>query len=539
MEQIYKWLSDRTHQALLSVLAGGLLFRIVSACYLYPGFDEAYYYVYTLYPNLSYFDHPLLVALTTGLGVWLTGAVNQFTIRIGTLGLYTGSLILVYLTGARLFSRQAGFLAVVLTSIIPFFVVGFGILTLPDSPLMFFWTAALYVAAIEFFPQAGLADAPPPYRPSYRLALLGMLVGLACLGKYHGFILGVSLIGFCLTSPRHRIVFWSPWTGASLGLFGLTLAPLVQWNAQHDWISFTFQSARTVPSDRGFNLLDVLLVFLMYVAYLFPTIGFPLWWASWKALWSKRLRSVTGELGQKQDLLLWISLPLMVGFTLMGGYKQVLPSWPMPGFWSATLLLGHQASIWQQQSPRGVRRWLRGSAIAACSLALFGLSHVAFGIVQKPGNYALGGGFWAPKDDPSVQLLDVVQIRQRFAASPQLMAALEAADFMFTNRYFVGGQLAMALVPLAHKPMTTFDTDLRGFAYWSKPDEWVGKDGLYLTTELFQDGEDLMQKYGDYFDTIQKVADVPLQRGGSITAVVTVYQAQHLRKPYPRPYGNS
>jgi len=33
---------------------------------------------------------------------------------------------------------------------------------------------------------------------------LGILVGLACLGKYHGFALGLGLIGFCLTGPRHR-----------------------------------------------------------------------------------------------------------------------------------------------------------------------------------------------------------------------------------------------------------------------------------------------------------------------------------------------
>jgi len=31
-----------------------------------------------------------------------------------------------------------------------------------------------------------------------------------------------------------------------------------------------------------------------------------------------------GDLEQKQLLILWVSLPLILGFTLMGGYRQIL-----------------------------------------------------------------------------------------------------------------------------------------------------------------------------------------------------------------------
>lgn len=53
-------------RTVIALLIGGLLFRVVIAVWLYPGFDEAYYYLYTLHLDLSYFDHPPLVALTTG-----------------------------------------------------------------------------------------------------------------------------------------------------------------------------------------------------------------------------------------------------------------------------------------------------------------------------------------------------------------------------------------------------------------------------------------------------------------------------------------
>ncbi|MFM6408908.1 MAG: 4-amino-4-deoxy-L-arabinose transferase, partial [Microcystis sp.] len=96
-----KIISDRIA---VYLLIGGLLFRTIIALGLYPGYDEAYYYVYSHNLDWSYFDHPPIVAISTGFGTWITGLVNQFTIRFGTLLLYTGSLCLLYLTALKLFS---------------------------------------------------------------------------------------------------------------------------------------------------------------------------------------------------------------------------------------------------------------------------------------------------------------------------------------------------------------------------------------------------------------------------------------------------
>ncbi|WP_155726575.1 hypothetical protein [Microcystis aeruginosa] len=48
-----KILSDRIA---VYLLIGGLLFRIIIALGLYPGYDEAYYYVYSHNLDWSYFD---------------------------------------------------------------------------------------------------------------------------------------------------------------------------------------------------------------------------------------------------------------------------------------------------------------------------------------------------------------------------------------------------------------------------------------------------------------------------------------------------
>ena len=103
---IYQRVSAYYHRAAIIILLSGFLMRLFIAIWLNPGFDEAYYYLYTLHPNWSYFDHPPLVAVTTSIGIWLTGQVSHFTIRIGTVLLYTGSLIFLYLATLRLYTLQ-------------------------------------------------------------------------------------------------------------------------------------------------------------------------------------------------------------------------------------------------------------------------------------------------------------------------------------------------------------------------------------------------------------------------------------------------
>ncbi len=530
MRLISSWLIHPTDRLALQVLGVGLLVRLIIALLFPPGFDETYYFTYTLHPDWSYFDHPPLVALVTAIGPWLTGGqVTQFTIRIGCLLLYTGTLWWLYQTGIRLFSPQAGLLTLVIATIAPIFQMVFGILVLPDVPLMFFWAGALYWASVEFF------DKPESYQPSWRLAWISVLIGGACLGKYHGFALGFGLVMFCLFSPRHRSALTSPWLLLGMVLFVVTLSPMLYWNWQHDWVSFRFQSGRAVPTE-GYRVLDAVGVFLVHVGYMFPTIGFVLWWTIGRTLLRQfRPTSVTErDLRLKQQLILWISLPIALIFTLMGGYRQILPSWTMPGFYGLTLLLGEQTSRWQHHAPKTVRRWLQGSAIAVATLATVGLLHIGYGIFQKPGTNAVFP-IWEVQADPSTQLLDIQQLRRGILESP-FQEVLQNSSFIFTNDFFVGGQLGMALATATDRPVTCFSADLRGFAFWSRPDEWLGKNALYITTERFQLKSGTAD-YAPYFQSIELVGKIPMQRGGVATEVFLVYHAKTLLKPYPRPYG--
>jgi hypothetical protein len=541
----------KIHKWAIAILLWGFLFRAICATYLNIGFDEAYYYLYTQNLNLSYFDHPPLVAFTAGIGVWITGAVTPFTLRIGGVLLYTGTLIFSYLASRKLFGERTATLTLAILTTIPVFQIAFGILTLPDNALMFFWAACLWVAAEEFFP----SDQNDKYQPTYRLALIGLCVGLAFLGKYHGALLGGGLVLFCLLSRRHRSALFSVWTLAAIAIFAIAISPVMLWNSQHEWASFRFQSARAVPS-QGYNLERLLVTILLALLYLFPTFGVPLWWTSFRTLagllqaknrqnkQQNQENAIAENLAEdllrnKQLLILCVSMPIFFGFTFMGGFIQILPSWHMPGFFGATLLLGERAAQVQLQRPKFIRNWLWGSGVVILSLLLIGLLHVHLGIAQKGGDHAIAGGFWEAKDDPSTQMIDIEQLRQAFVDSPMLKAELQNADFIFSNNFFMAGQIGMAIEPLGKK-ITCFDEDLRGFAYWSKAQDFVGKTSLYITSEQFIKDERFSQpldKYKGYFQSLEKIADIPIKRGGQVVQIFPVYRASPMLKPYPRPYG--
>lgn len=505
----------------LNILFLGLIIRTIIALYLYPGYDEAYYYLYSQNLDWSYFDHPLLVSLTTGLGVWLTGEVNQFTIRISTLIIFTASLYFLYLTGKKLFDDQSALLTLIVASIIPIFVVAFGVLTLPDVPLIFFWTLTLLCASYEFFSYQDISN----YQPSYRLALIGITVGLACLSKYHGFILGLGLVGFCLFNPLYRRVFKSYWLLIAFILFLLTLFPLLYWNWQHDWISFGFQlSGRfqsSNPSPLIINPLNIILVALVGIGYLFPSFGFPLWWISVKSLWGE----MTMKPNYRYQLILWISLPLTIGFTLLGGVTQILPTWAMPGFWSLTLILGHFSQRWLKYSPQLIKRWLYLSFLTINTIIFVLLLHFNLGLFQKPNQNIFFSGLISPQNDPSTELIDVVQLRSNLDSSPLFSEVLKSADFIFTNQYYLGGYIGMAIAPLTDIPLVCFSNDSRGFNYWYPLEKLQGKTGLYITSKRFAKEE---EKFSQYFASWQEIAQIFLKRSGEITETFYIYQGQNL-----------
>ncbi|MDE2198995.1 MAG: glycosyltransferase family 39 protein [Rhodospirillales bacterium] len=193
--------------------------------------DEAYYWVWSKALAPGYFDHPPMVALWIRAGTWLVGDTPLGIRLLGAVSAALGTLMLIQ-AGTDLRDRDTGLLAALLLNATLLFGIGAVTMT-PDTPLLFFWTAALWA----------LARIHATGRPLWWL-VAGLATGLAMASKYTAFLLPPGILLWLLAVPSLRP--WlrrpAPWLGLALAM--AALLPNLAWNAAHGWVSLLKQGGR-------------------------------------------------------------------------------------------------------------------------------------------------------------------------------------------------------------------------------------------------------------------------------------------------------
>jgi len=214
--------------------------------------DEAYYWVWSQNPALSYYDHPPLVALMIRASTFLFGD-GPFGVRaLGTVSIAVDAM-LVYMIGRTLLGsrRQAAWAAIFFNVSI---LAGIGVIVVPDQPMMVFWLGALY----------GLARLAKGGAGSWWL-FVGLMVGLTGLAKYTALFLGLGIVLWLVLVPSQR-----RWLRCPMPYLGMLVAlavfsPVLVWNAENGWSSFALQLDRSAyefatAQWQGFLQFLVLLV---------------------------------------------------------------------------------------------------------------------------------------------------------------------------------------------------------------------------------------------------------------------------------------
>ncbi len=199
--------------------------------------DEAYYWVWSRALAPGYLDHPPMVALWIWLGTLLAGDTALGIRLLAPLSGALGTLLLIRAGDDLLPGRNAGLTAAILLNATLLFGVGAVTMT-PDTPVLFFWTLALFaLARLVATGQGGW------------WLLAGLATGLTLASKYTGFLLAGGAVLWTLATPAIRP--WlrrpQPWLGAMLAL--AVFAPVLLWNAAHGWASFAKQGGRAGVFD--------------------------------------------------------------------------------------------------------------------------------------------------------------------------------------------------------------------------------------------------------------------------------------------------
>ena len=231
--------------ALLALFVLTMVRLVVAATTPLSG-DEAYYWVWSNALAPGYLDHPPMVALWIRAGTWLAGQ-NALGVRLlAPLSAAAGSVLLAGAAEALFPGRRIGVPAAALLN--GTLLVGVGAVTMtPDTPLLLFWTAAIWALARLLRSGDG----------RWWLAV-GLASGCAMASKYTGGFLGIGIVLWLAWVPGLRRWFWSPllWLGGAVA--AAVFAPVVAWNADHGWASFARQGGRTGVWDPGAALRHLL-----------------------------------------------------------------------------------------------------------------------------------------------------------------------------------------------------------------------------------------------------------------------------------------
>ncbi len=286
--------------------------------------DEAYYWRWSNHLDWCYYSKGPLVAWTIRLGTSIFGD-TPLGIRFFSVCMGTGTLLLLYGVASRLFSRRIAVWTLIVAACTPLFVIGSLLMTI-DPLFIFFWMAS----ACLFW------KAKDTERTGAWL-LTGVAVGVGMLAKYTNVALLPSFALFLMWSKPHRTHLRRPrfWLMCLAAL--ACLAPVLWWNAHHDWITFVHLQERGAL-DRAWRFSGS-----EFLEYLGGQLGayFPLFFAG--ILFSLIHGRVRRETPVPYRFLASLTIPLLVFYSLLALNDAGEANWTAAAVMSALPLV---AATW-------------------------------------------------------------------------------------------------------------------------------------------------------------------------------------------------
>ncbi len=301
--------------------------------------EETYYWNYAQHLDYGYLDHPPMVAWLIRAATAIFGQ-TQFAVRAGAIlcGLIT--TFFVHRLTRNVYGEAAALASVALTQTLPFFFLS-GLLMTPDAPMTAAWAACLY-----FLERALVADEAGAWWRA------GVALGLGLVSKYTILLLAAVAATYVIVNPGSRrwLRRFEPYMAALCAL--VVFAPVLIWNAQHEWASFVFQTSRRLAEAPRFalpNLIASVFVLLTPIGALALAL----------ALNSRGAPRAAG----RPLLVLATLLPMTVFFTFSLRHQVKLDWTGAP--WVAALPLLSAGMVWTDTPPGtrlgSLRRWVRAA----------------------------------------------------------------------------------------------------------------------------------------------------------------------------------
>ena len=271
--------------------------------------QDAYYFLYTDQPSLSYFDHPPMISWILYIFRLIFGR-NLFAIKIADFCVSIATIFVFYQL-AKTYKKDINkSLLIALSSILLTVIT---LITTPDIPLVLFWCLSVLLLYKAIFEQ----------KMQYWI-YGGIAMGLAFDSKYTAIFLQAGLILFLLFSKKYRYLLAKPYPWVALIIAHICILPVYIWNANNQWVSFLYQSADRASTLSKFNPILFLGFFLSQSIMLLPPLYFVSVWQMIKS--AKNVFKIDDE----QLFLFAFIFPMFFAFTIISFFYWIKINWLLP-----------------------------------------------------------------------------------------------------------------------------------------------------------------------------------------------------------------
>ena len=438
--------------------------------------QEAYYWNYSIRPDLGYHDHPPMVAWLIAAGEAMLGH-GPAGVRITAVGCGLVVMLFIYRLARRLVDRSAAMVAAALAAALPYFFYASGGMMTPDAPLTAAWAAALY-----FLHRALVGGERSAWIG------VGVAMGLGMLSKYTIALLGPAALVYCLVDQRARGWLSRPQPYVAMLVALALFTPVVYWNYHHDWASFRFQTGGRFGTESRFSLHRLLLNMLV-VATPLPFIALPLLFLKrWTGGTETGMEPAHADVRNRHFVICFVVVPL-AAFAWSALRHLPRLNWTGP-IWLAVLPLVGWAIV---RAPT-LRARRIGTAVRVIAPHLLGGLLVTYAVLDYYIAVGLPGVGYPKQAAPllgwSAAARDLAavgaEVERETGAVPVFvgMDAYQIASeisFYGTPQYLAAGVPPAADATAPKSLQVTADGKLFGgdglmFAYWNPPAQLSGRN---------------------------------------------------------------
>lgn len=223
-----------------------ILFRVFFALHIGIADDEAYHWSWIFPVQLSYYDHPAMIAWIIK-GFTSVFGSEVWVLRAHVFIAYLSVLYMGYKLADDLFGKVSAQVFCILFLWTPFWGFG-GYVSAPEPWFYFFWMLAVWVF------RQGTRDDDQAWSAKKTWLTLGLVMGLGLNTKFPMALLALGFGVYLFTSRKHVKVLSTPWPYLGILLATIICAPIFIWNIEKGWPGFIYQFYDRQLENSGSSL---------------------------------------------------------------------------------------------------------------------------------------------------------------------------------------------------------------------------------------------------------------------------------------------